>query len=269
MSSNACCMSSAKGDIITPSISSFLKDVHAHLTCISCLQLHLNPIQLSLEPIFWARVQHLVLHLWDLRWPKKPKQIFEKGLEKQRKKVIYLYLSIYLTRQWRRSCSCGSSHQWWSHSRTQHSDSRQQASYCWSRGESLPGPQPSPPPLAASSHPAWTRCTCSSVLTSAPRTSVCSGLPQQLQMQNSPIFTTISKCTFISNILFTPKPWFCFPLTNHRLTWFILTIAAFFIVMLCKNLMKSVIKKESALQIQLFSHFCCSFPAKPWSCFLL
>lgn len=207
MSSNAACMSSAKGDI-TSSISSFLEDVHAHLTCISCLQLHLNPIQLSLEPIFWARVQHLVLHLWDLRWPKKP----EKGDSNKKKSDVSIYPSIYmcLTRQWRRSCSYGSSHQWWSHSRTQHSDSHQQASYCWSRCESLPGPQPSPPPLAASSHPAWTRCTCSSVSPSAPRTSVCSGLPQQLQMPNSPIVNTINKCTFfISNILSHFFQFFC------------------------------------------------------------
>ncbi|KVI04941.1 hypothetical protein Ccrd_016731 [Cynara cardunculus var. scolymus] len=51
------------------SVCSAFNNIKPHLTRICCLQLHLDSVQLSLEPVLGARVNHLAPHFCGLLLP--------------------------------------------------------------------------------------------------------------------------------------------------------------------------------------------------------
>ena len=61
-------------------IDTAFKHIKIHLSRISCLQLNLNPIELPLEPIFGASINHLAPYPWNIRTPSNKSN-----------KIIYLF----------------------------------------------------------------------------------------------------------------------------------------------------------------------------------
>lgn len=55
-------------------VDAAFENIEIHLSWISCLKLHLNPIKLTLEPVLGARVDHLASHLCYIRTPFGTKQ---------------------------------------------------------------------------------------------------------------------------------------------------------------------------------------------------
>lgn len=116
---------------------------------------------------------------------------------------------VKITKRWRRSCSSGSSHQWWSQNQRRHSGTHLQASKRWSPRSFRWADQASPPTPVVSSRRSWIQWIESSSLLSVLRTSTYSHHWQPFQMQSSPapeFKTTIS--IFVQHWIFSPPHFF-------------------------------------------------------------
>lgn len=144
--------------------SSFFDDVKAHLARISCLQLNLDSIHFSLEPILWACIQHLTPYSWCIRWPD---QSINQSIKSSHIIQIMNYTNVF-TMQWNRSCSSGSYPRWWNQNHRLRIGIHSRGWSFRNHRKSLLDSQAFRFELPEPSRQSWTRCTYKSSLLSAP-----------------------------------------------------------------------------------------------------